>query len=622
MHGYRLSIDRNLVIVSLVFFCCLIPAVFSGTNAHAQQQPIQKPNIILILTDDQGIGDIGYTGNPFIHTPHLDALAMQGTRLTNFYMSPVCSPARASLLTGRYSLRTGVHDTYNGGSIMAAEEITLAEYLRQAGYTTGIFGKWHLGDNYPFRASDQGFDESLVFRGGGLGQPGDVDNFGAAQDGYFDPVLYRNNTPVKTRGYCSDVYTDAAIEFVEQHHDKPFFAYLAFNAPHDPLHVPDSYYQRYLNLEEEMKQKKAGADFLADKMNSTHWERAKKVYAMVSNIDDNVGRLMKALKKKGLTDGTIVIFMTDNGPVPQRFQIGLRGSKATVYEAGIRVPCFFSYNGFRKGEIGTTLSGIDILPTLLDLVQQPTENEAPVDGLSFLPLLHSKKAHDKKISDPFGKRDLFFYWQRGYPEPYRGVAVRRGDLKLVGPTTSSSAQALELYDLKTDPAEQTNIRATQVAAATELRNAFDTWYAEVMKSPHLVQPPRMVVGSPHQPVVVLNRNDAKGQPPMWKQEDNYGYWDIRVERSGSYAIKTDFMSPLKEAGNLLVRLAPYQVTQENTDTATRTITVEKIYLEAGDYRVECWYKGKTTPTVYPLAVTLTAADNLSSLRSDLPILKQ
>lgn len=622
MPGCYLSPKRNYpTCFSFVIVCSFLAAILISKNIHAQKDHTDRPNIILILTDDQGIGDIGYTGNPFIKTPHLDALATQGTRLTNFYMSPVCSPARASLMTGRYSLRTGVHDTYNGGSIMAAEEVTLAEYLKQAGYTTGIFGKWHLGDNYPFRPSDQGFDESLVFRGGGLGQPGDVDNFRSEKDGYFDPVLYRNNVRTHTRGYCSDVYTDAAIEFVKQHRDQPFFLYLPFNAPHDPLHVPETYYTRYRNLEEEMKQQHAGKDFLVDKMNPSQWERTKKVYAMVSNIDDNVNRLMQVLKKNRLTERTIVIFMTDNGPTPQRFTVGLRGHKATVYEAGIKVPCFFSYKGFQKGDVDATLSGIDILPTLLDLVQLQTKKDAPADGLSFLQLLRDNQARDSKTDGPFHKRHLFFFWQRGYPEPYRGIAVRQSNLKLVGPAGSSSDRTLELYDLKKDPAEQTNIRDTHEELATELKQAFDNWYTNIMRSPHLVRPPRMVVGSSHQPLVVLNRNDAKGYPPMWRQEDAYGYWDIRVERSGHYSIKADFLSPLKEPGNLLLKLSPYQATLENTDGSATAMTIEKMYLEAGDYMLECWYNGKGVSTVYPLSVTLAPADAVS-FQADLPTLNQ
>ena len=197
-----------------------------------QHSTIKQPNIILILTDDQGIGDVGYLGNPYIQTPHIDSLAGQSTRLKNFYVNPVCSPTRASLLTGRYAIKTGVHDTNNGGSIMATEEVTIAEYLKTLNYTTGIFGKWHLGDNYPFRPSEQGFDESLVFKGGGIGQPGDIDNYFRKDSSYFSPVLYHNNNPVKTDKYCSDVFTDAALSFVAKNKSHPFFLYLAFNAPH------------------------------------------------------------------------------------------------------------------------------------------------------------------------------------------------------------------------------------------------------------------------------------------------------------------------------------------------------------------------------------------------------
>jgi len=200
-------------------------------SCRQPEQPL--PNIVLIMTDDQGMGDVGYRNNPFVETPWIDSLAGVSIRLNNFYVSPVCAPTRASLMTGRYSIRTGVFDTYNGGAIMATSEVTLAEYLKKKNYHTGIFGKWHLGDHYPFRPGDQGFDESLVHKGGGIGQPGDIDNYFKGDSSYFNPVLYHNDVPVATRGYCSEVFTQGAIDFIQESKAKPFFLYLAFNAPHE-----------------------------------------------------------------------------------------------------------------------------------------------------------------------------------------------------------------------------------------------------------------------------------------------------------------------------------------------------------------------------------------------------
>ena len=294
-----------------------------------------RPNILLIITDDQGYGDLGSTGNPILKTPNLDRFARQSVRLTQFYVSPVCSPTRASLLTGRYAYRTGVVDTWLGRSMMHTEEVTLAEMLGPAGYKTGIFGKWHLGDNFPMRPGDQGFAESLVLRGGGLGQPGDLPGGNV----YVDPVLLRNGKPEQKKGYCADVFTDATMAFVEGNRRSPFFACLAFNTPHEPLsQVPKREHEHYQLADLSAKRFFTPKGFpLPDNLEP---DKIARVYAMVANIDYNVGRLLKRLETLNLTRDTIVVFLTDNGPAFPRFNAGMRGLKGSVYEGGIRVPCF------------------------------------------------------------------------------------------------------------------------------------------------------------------------------------------------------------------------------------------------------------------------------------------
>ena len=237
----------------ILFYIIALVSCQQSTNQNIS--PNELPNIILIYTDDQGYGDIGYNGNPYISTPNLDSLAQSGIIFDNFYVAPVCAPSRASLLTGRNSIKTGVFDTWNGGAIMAQSEITMAEIFKKHGYRTGVFGKWHLGDNYPSRAMDQGFDISLVHKGGGIGQPGDPDNFFARDSSYFNPIVHRNGIPEKSTGYCSDVFTDGLIDFIEKKEEAPFFAYLAFNAPHDPLQLPQAYHDMYKGLEKNLQQK-------------------------------------------------------------------------------------------------------------------------------------------------------------------------------------------------------------------------------------------------------------------------------------------------------------------------------------------------------------------------------
>ncbi|MBT4709098.1 MAG: sulfatase-like hydrolase/transferase, partial [Flavobacteriaceae bacterium] len=230
-------------ILAFIIFSCIL---FSCNNKE-----IDRPNVILIITDDQGFGDIGYNGNTKINTPNLDNLANESIRFNNFYVSPVCAPTRSSLMTGRYSLRTGVRDTYNGGAIMSSDEITIPEVLKEANYKTGIFGKWHLGDNYPSRPSDQGFDESLIHLAGGIGQVGDITNYFQGNKSYFDPILWLNNKKKKYDGYCSDIFTNEAINFVDKNKSERFFCYLSFNAPHTPLQLPIKYYEMYKDLDPE-----------------------------------------------------------------------------------------------------------------------------------------------------------------------------------------------------------------------------------------------------------------------------------------------------------------------------------------------------------------------------------
>ena len=263
-----------------------------------------KPNIVIILTDDQGFGELGVTGNPIVRTPHIDRFAAQSVSLMNFHVMPVCSPTRACLMTGRYNYRTGVTDTFLGRSLMHPDETTLAQMLAAGGYRTGIFGKWHLGDNYPMRAMDKGFNETLVLNGGGLAQPGDPPDPEDERGAYFNATLRHNGAWVKTDGYVSDVITAAAIQFIEKKSDKPFFVYLPFNCPHAPHQVPPEYREHY-----------SGKNFSATAFPIFGHPMAAKndpddlarVYGMIENIDDNVGRLLAKLDELRLADNTIVI---------------------------------------------------------------------------------------------------------------------------------------------------------------------------------------------------------------------------------------------------------------------------------------------------------------------------
>src|ERR1700722_4670492 len=344
------------------------------------------PNILLVITDDQGFGDLGVHGNPVIKTPNLDAFAQKSVWLKNFYVCPVCSPTRSSLLTGKYNYRTGIVDTFIGRSLMRPDIPTLPEILAHAGYRTGLFGKWHLGDNYPLRPEDRGFQETLWLQGGGLAQPSDPPEVDP-KTAYFDPILKQNGKEVKTKGYCTEVFTDAALKFISADSPKPFFAYVAFNCPHDPFQVPEELAAHYSKLDLTPSGfPKIGQPWATGKLNTDAIARA---YGMIENIDTNFARLTKALEEKKLADNTIVIFMTDNGTGGVRYAAGLRNRKGTVYEGGIRVPFYIRGPGFKAGAaIDAPSAHIDIAPTLLDLCcGQSRDGKLAFDGRSLAPLL-------------------------------------------------------------------------------------------------------------------------------------------------------------------------------------------------------------------------------------------
>lgn len=503
---------------------CALAGLYSH-NAEAKND--RKPNVILVITDDQGFGDMGFYGNPIVKTPVLDNLARESVRLNEFIVSPVCAPTRSSLMTGRNSLRTGVRDTFKGGAIMASSEITIAEILKDAGYKTGMIGKWHLGDNYPFRPEDQGFDYTLRHLSGGIGQPGDWPNTLKGDSSYFNPTLWQNGKMIKSRGYCTDVFTDAAINFINTNKEQTFFLYLAFNAPHSPLQVPNEYYERYKEIDPSKGFENDPRPFPV--MNDKEKESARRVYAMVSNIDDNVRRLLNKLKQLNLDQNTLVIFMTDNGPEQYRFLAGMRGKKGTVYQGGVRVPCFWHFPKLLGGnrDINTPTSHYDVMPTLAEICGGKIPTDRIIDGKSQLPLLMNKATVLPDLS-------IFRYWTRGYPEKYRNVSIRKGEYKLVGncPVTDG-IDKFELFNIVHDPFEQFNIVTKNQKMALGLKNEMNNWLDEMMKSPNIVNPPRAIIGTDHETSSFLNLNDA-----IFSKDETSGkeqvYWQINFAEQGRY----------------------------------------------------------------------------------------
>ena len=552
---------RNLIITIL-----FILTVFSFSDA----QNIRHPNVLLIVTDDQGYGDLGINGNPHIKTPTIDQFAKKSIRFNKFYVSPVCAPTRSSLMTGRFSLRTGVRDTYNGGATMAANETTIAEMLKKAGYSTGIFGKWHLGDNYPSRPNDQGFDESVIHLSGGMGQVGDFTTWFQNDSSYFNPVLWHNGAQEKYTGYCTDIFAQQAINFIEKSRETPFFCYLAFNAPHTPLQVPDKYYQKYKDIDPASGFENDERPFV--KMNEQNKEDARRVYAMVENIDDNLAKIFDKLNKLGIDENTIVLFMTDNGPQQIRYIAGMRGRKGSVYRGGVRVLFYFSYPEKFKGnkDIEVTTAHIDIFPTLAEICGAEIPKDRIIDGKSLLPLINDQNAD-------WTDRQLFFYWTRRYPELYNNISVQEGNLKLVGHTDyNSNIQDFELFDIQKDPYEQNNIIIQNITSAEKLKAKLDNMYQELIHSENILHPPHPVIGTKNENPVFLNRNDADGERGIWDQEEIYGEWYVKI-LEGNYNIRFKFIRPVSGGGKMVLETGP--VIQQKINTKeTDMIEMRNVYL--------------------------------------------
>jgi arylsulfatase A-like enzyme len=524
------------------------------------------PNVLLVITDDQGFGDLGAHGNPVVKTPALDAFAKESVGLKNFYVSPVCSPTRSSLLTGLYNYRTGVVDTFIGRSLMHSDEVTLAEMLGAAGYRTGIFGKWHLGDNYPLRAIDQGFQEALVLRGGGIAQPSDP----PGTSSYFDPVLQHNGKEVKTKGYCSDVFTDAAKKFVAADKERPFFCYAAYNAPHGPFQVPDDYLAPYKKLSLAHDQFPKLGQPLTGKVNEDDIARA---YGMITNIDDNFGRLLAKLDELKVSDHTIVWFLTDNGPPMVRYNSGMRGRKGTVYDGGIRVPSFVRWPRALKAgqEVAKIAAHIDVTPTLLAACGVEKPKGVTMDGRSLLPLLR-----EDKVDWP--SRTLYFQWHRGdVPELNRAFAARADRWKLVQSLGVQPSAKLpekltfQLFDMSKDPYEEHDSADKHPDVVAEMRKGYEAWFADV-KATRNFAPPRIHVGTKHENPTVLTRQDWRGPRAGWTPKD-LGHWDVEITAEGNYDVTTRFPATKEEAlitltvGEVVVKVRVAEGVSDHTFTA-------------------------------------------------------
>jgi arylsulfatase/arylsulfatase A len=512
--------NYSSIMLFLTAFCCegLVPPLQAA-----------RPNVIVIMSDDQGGGDYGFLGNKVIRTPELDAMFERSAMLSRFYVSPVCAPTRASLMTGRYNYRTRCVDTYGGRAMMDTDEITIAEILRDAGYRTGIYGKWHLGDNYPLRPMDQGFQDCLVHRGGGIGQPSDPIG---AEGKYTDPTLFKNGVETPMKGYCTDIYFESAMKFIASSvaEEKNFFTYIATNAPHGPFHdVPEELYQEYLKV-----------DFRPILLNKniqpqrlkTETDKLARIAAMITNIDENVGRLFKKLDALGVRENTIVVYLNDNGPNSMRYVGNMRGMKTHVDDGGIRSPLLFHWPA-KVVSLKTTdvlCAHIDVLPTILDACDVPASAGRVIDGRSFLPLLTSD-------STTWPTRQVVLQTHRGnVPQKFHHFSLHEEPWKLVHPSgfgkqSFSGPPQLQLYNLIKDPRQQNDVSSEHPEVFKRLKQSYEDWFVDVSSTrPDNYAPPRIVVGTVHEKRSVLTRQDLRRD----------GFWLLEARAPGAYEVELIF----------------------------------------------------------------------------------
>lgn len=493
---------------------CLIACTDKSNDGE-----LSKPNIILIMTDDQGYGDYSCHGNPWLQTPHLDQLSKESVNFSNFHVATTCSPTRAGLLTGMHCNRTGTWHTVNGRSFLATRFPTIATYLKEVGYETSIFGKWHLGDNYPFRPQDRGFEEVLIHLGGGVGQGPDY--WG---NDYFDDTYVHNGEEKKYDGYCADIWFGEAVEYIKgrQNSNKPFFCYISSNTAHSPHYAPAEYIEPFLDNDEVVNPG---------------------FYGQVSNIDDNVGRLMASLDELGLDENTIILFTNDNGTaggaalgegghVVKGFNAAMRGKKASEYEGGHRVALFAKFPSAMDIQLNTyqdLTNYTDIVPTLLDIAGHKQNPESGFDGESILPLIQNGSQESLK------ERVVIVDTQRSeLPVKWKRSCVMKDQWRLIN-------QA-ELYNLTFDPGQQDNIIEHHPDLAESMRGAYEEWWSD-QEADHLIDN-RIIVGHELENPSLLMSHDwhAEATPP-WHQahvrsaQVSNGPWSLYVDETGEYEIR-------------------------------------------------------------------------------------
>ena len=490
---------------------CFYLLTISGIISWAQT----RPNIIIILADDMGWGDVRSNGNPAIETPVLDHLAEKSLTFERFYVCPLCAPTRAELLTGRYFLRTGVSSVTQGYENMNPKETTIAQILKQNGYVTGCFGKWHNGGYYQQHPNRKGFDEYVGFMVGHLGY-------------YYDAIYQQNDEEVASKGYATDFFTRQALSFIERNAGKSFFCYVPYNVPHSPFQVPEKYFNKY---------KTRGLD-----------NELATIYGMVENMDENIGLILEKLEQLNLMEKTIVIFLSDNGPNTFRYNGGMKGKKGNVDEGGVRVPFYISWPGtIKAGKTDQQAQGIDLLPTLLNLCNINYKPVLPIDGINL----------SKQIFRQADNFDRYIYSrQPQYPLKNRAGSIRNDRYRL----TIASGDTL-LYDMQADPSQKVNIAGQFPVIRNKLALEYHKWENE-MVSQYQVQT-TIEAGFEDEKRITLPVQDAilsgkvkyssihpnQSHTENWVQNSDSIFWKLNMQQAGKYRVELQYGCTAQEIGS-------------------------------------------------------------------------
>ncbi len=507
-----------------LFGLSLLGLGIQNGNGMAIEKNAVRPNIVLILSDDHGWGDLAINGNLVANTPNIDRIAHEGASFSNFYACPVCSPTRSELLTGRYAVRAGVYDVSNGGERIDLDETTIADYFRKAGYATGAFGKWHSGTQYPYHPNARGFDEFYGFCSGHLGN-------------YWNPTLEHNGEIVEGKGFITNDLTNRAIEYVKKNKEKPFFVYIPYNTPHSPMQVPDNWWNKYKNKNITQNATEASRE------DKTH---TKAVLALSEIVDWNVGRMMETLKTLGLDDRTIIIYLSDNGPNGHRWNGGMKGVKGSTDEGGVRTPFFIRWKGkIQAGRNVEQLSSVvDILPTLLDLAGvKPTSYNKPLDGVSLKSILLNNE--DRNID-----RTLVSHWGKK-------TAVRVQDYLL-----SNEGQ---LYNTKIDREQKNDISVSNPAMFEKLKKSLAYYNENILTELPQNDTRPFLLGHPKERFSKLPARDGKAHGGIersnkypnssfftnWTKTTDSITWNVEVVESGLFEVMVYYTCAPEDVGSMI-----------------------------------------------------------------------